>query len=1205
MKFYKHILALPVLILSVFLSSCEDNIDYNSQVIGEGEALVEATLEFKPSVTNLGGSRTAGNAIRDINKLSIFIYDKDGKLVDVYNNVSFTNLESTTEKPYDYPTGPNGEDISSDNATAKVKYDFKLPYGKYFMYAVANVDRNFTKEDEDIQEIAGLKAIECTWNPDDISYNSQMFGYFTNDIIRENTAYKEDPAVIVNKPQVALHSWIKRLASKVTIDFDGSGLHQGIVVYIHNVSIRQIPHKCTLGEGNKPAKGEVTPAYFNESVPDAEQVLYCNNKGFTNAKSKYDYSGDKFKKWLEVANGVGPNSSGIVGSDHGTDSPALFFYENMQGVHPDKPKNQQKDEVGTNVGPADNLPDGYTSEDYRDDVDDGTFIEVEAYYTANYSPENGEPPYISNGPIRYRFMLGQNETDNYNAIRNHHYKVTLGFIGYANQPDWHIEYKEESPEIYAPEIYIPYIYNTSVAYPIRFNGNLTALRAEIIENNWAPYDSTQTDEVPPPTVGSTDFSLRTLQFNWYQDVYLNNSGYKDDVRSSLLNLNNSLSSSNNPSSNYLYGRHFTGYYHLKEDGTDDTTDPYYVTPIWAGFLRLQVPAAYANETAIPSLPAIIVYNRNDVGKSEHYWNARALTDFRNYYYGKTVEDADELKAYGTDNGKGNGYKTGTDLSTRVFNIANPKADVTNTGRNAYIVETGTDASGKKYTNVTMNLWTQPKSMCGNSGFSGNNPYEDYNRRAVIRFIATFNVDGVERIVRKDVTVYQAKRLVNPKAVWRSHDKPVDFNVTVMERNVNGAQNEFQPVVSRGEWRARIKAPNDVSFIKLIAGFGARKEGDEIVGKTLSQIRFTINFTGPIGFNESKCAIIEVTYHNNTCVHNIFVRQGYHQPMQITTGGPYWSSYNLFSCDVNTPYETQSGDVTSVLTTNPLSIGAFFKRLNYARAISVSNIERNGDGKVNTAGFGPLQYPGMTDSKYPNLDTYFNLTGRTDRFTWNNISGNVTPTSHWTTSFKVNVKNDNGSTNIRTYRVPTIAEFQALQSADFGIGVMYGDGATAPADATQDAYGFLDANNTQTSSSNGMRGFICYNSTNAHQIFFPIGTSGIGRRTIQIVSNRDQRGTLRYGSTPYNLTAKRNIYNTMRPIPYNMENAPGSIYWAHTATNTADSDRDKIPIAWDMNYFDLNFTSVSAAVVSVNGGTNSSSGTGGDAIPIRLVTDSPN
>ncbi|MDE6263795.1 MAG: hypothetical protein K2M11_01500 [Paramuribaculum sp.] len=1163
MKFYKHILLLPVLMLSVLLSSCEDRFDYSSQIIGEGESLVQATLEFKPSVTTLGGSRTAGNEISNIEKLAIVIYDMDGNLIDVYNNIAFKPLDSTKDKPSDYPTGPNGEDISSDNATAKVQCEMKLPYGRYRMYAVANLERNLSKDDEDIQSIAGLKAIKCEWDPNDISKNAQMFGYFTNDVTTGNTAFTEtDPAVTVNQKSVALHSWIKRLASKVTVAFDGSGLHQGIVVYIHNVSIRQIPLTCTLGEGNQPkAEDQVTPAAFNESVTNSNQALYYskkdNNKGEPVAPSPYDIT--KYKNWLEVANGSGPNSDGLVGSDHGVDSPALFFYENMQGVHADKPKEQQKSQVGTNVAPFDKLKDeeykDYTDKDYKDGVEWGTFIEVEAYYQCDTVP-------TSNGPIRYRFMLGQNTSDNYNAIRNHHYKLTLGFRGYANQPDWHIEYKEERPEVYAPEVYVPYTYNTSVQLPMRFNGNLTALRAEIIENSWAPYDENGEYEVPPlDRYGGTDFDNRTLEFAWSRNVYVNGSG-------PALAYNNDGSPSN-AADNYVYGRHRTNYYHLDEKGNDIISQPYYVSPIWAGFFRLMQPTAFVDVSG-SSMDAVLLDNTGQSG-SDNYGSTAVRKAFMDYFYGN----------YG--GGRGSAANS-IPLNQRTFDIANPQADQYNRGNNAYTVEKGTDATGQEYTTVTMNIWTQPKSMCGISGFSGNNPYEDYNRKGVIRFYATFNTADGPTTIRKDVTVIQAKRLVNPKAVWRRHDNPQDFNVTLLERDLTDITRvKFQPVVSRGEWSATIKA-GDTDFFSLVAQGSSTGGGKEVTGKTLSEIKFLIDFNGPIGYTESKCAIIEVRYHNKTCVHNIFVRQGYHQPMRITNNGPQWSSYNVYSCapgtTPNLQTETRDGAVVATLTRNPLSFGAFFKKGNYAQGISVSNIDN----------YGPLAPPGA--------NVQFALTGTTNPVqyaTWDEISGNTTNNTnawHWA-NFGVTLnytEDGEDKTEHRTYRVPTIDDFNTLLNTDFGVGVMYGDGATAPARTTTAAFGFLDPDNSVTDYPYGMRGFICYNSENAHQIFFPIGTSGIGRRTIQDTETEAERGTLRYSSYDGYLTGTT---NAMRPIAMNMKNAPGSIYWIYRRTSTAATASS----GWDMNYFDLNFNSITPAFTSLT--TN---GGGGDALPIRLVLD---
>ena len=1162
----------------MMLASCEDKLDYGAEIIGDGEALVEATLEFKSSVTKLG-SRTSGTEISEINSLSIVIYDSEKALINVINDIPFKKNNDTTETPSDYP---EGDDVKSEPSTASVSFNYYLPYGKYYIYAVANLGRDLTKSE--VQTIEQLKNIECSWDDDNIANNAQMFGYFTNaESIGDTPASlpnkdkKEDPAVIINKTQVSLYCWVKRLASKVTVAFDGSKLHSGIYVYIHNVSIRQIPLSCKLGVDNTPRGnedvsnpyyGEVTPAYYHESVPTLSQVLYYNSDGTVADNKPGDYDTSLYGNWLTITNGAGPNGDGRgLGSDHSNTSPALFFYENMQGNYENYPedekiwynKMQNPDSVGTNIGPE--------NKDYRDNIEYGTFVEVEAYYKCDIHP-------ISNGPIRYRFMLGQNTTYDYDAIRNHHYKVTLGFNGYANQPDWHIDYEEETPEVFTPEVYIPYTYNTSVQLPVRFNGNLVGLTAEIIENNWAPYDESEEEEVPArDSYGETNFNTRTLEFVWYRSVFINNGGYTNP-------LNPRTGTLSNASGNYLYGRHRSvdsdnnPLYHLDEDGNNLTDKPYYVSPIWAGFFRLMQPTEYEDENV--QIPPVLLPNTSESG-SNNYSSSGVLGDFRNYFFGKMTSDS-----------RGSEANT-TDLSKRTFHNLNE--GTWGNGRNAYIVEKET-IDGVESTTVTMNIWTQPKSMCGISGFSGNNPYEDYNRKGVVRFTATFQTSEGRKIIKRDVTLIQAKRLVNPKAVWRRHDNPEDFNVTLMERNLtDDSRLTFQPVISRGEWRARIKK-GDESFISLIPQGSANSVGKDIVGKTLSEIKFKIDFTGEVGYTESKCAIIEVTYHGNTCVHNIFVRQGYHQPLQLSTDtetpSPYWSSYNVYSCDPNTTYGEQTAEIPAVLTRSPLSFGAFFKKGNYAQGISVSNISRTG--------LGPLQSPGSNT---------FTLTGTNPPAprTWTNIQGVAGTTGsalnwHWSKfNVTLNYQDENGisQSEQRIYRVPTIAEFNTLLEDDFGIGVMYGDGADAPADNTTEAFGYLDPDNTTISNGSGMRGFICYNPDNANQIFFPIGTSGIGRRTSQGTDNANQFGTLRYSSVNFNLNGSASSANTMRPICVNMLNAPGSIYWANQPVGT-DANASS---AWELNYFDLNFNAVTQGYTS---GTGDDRGDYGDALPIRLVLD---
>ena len=92
----------------------------------------------------------------------------------------------------------------------------------------------------------------------------------------------------------------------------------------------------------------------------------------------------------------------------------------------------------------------------------GTYIEVDAYYRSINEEK------VGSGDIKYRFMLGKNITTNYDAERNHHYKLTLKFKNFANDADWHIEYAEPEPGIEVPNpYYISYLYNRTMDLPIK------------------------------------------------------------------------------------------------------------------------------------------------------------------------------------------------------------------------------------------------------------------------------------------------------------------------------------------------------------------------------------------------------------------------------------------------------------------------------------------------------------------------------------------------------------------------------------------------------------------------------------------------------------------------------------------------------------------------------------------------------------------
>ena len=126
-----------------------------------------------------------------------------------------------------------------------------------------------------------------------------MFGVFSTS--GSPSATDENP-IVLNKANLTVKSWLKRLASKVTVAFDGSDLYDNIEIYIKDIRIKDIPKNCTLGLPNTPgdagdsngmkryetengviADGEVR--IVNEDLPEDDNSLYpaqfyhvCNNK---------------------------------------------------------------------------------------------------------------------------------------------------------------------------------------------------------------------------------------------------------------------------------------------------------------------------------------------------------------------------------------------------------------------------------------------------------------------------------------------------------------------------------------------------------------------------------------------------------------------------------------------------------------------------------------------------------------------------------------------------------------------------------------------------------------------------------------------------------------------------------------------------------------------------------------------------------------
>ncbi len=490
MSRHKNLNILAILVvftISLLITCCRDE-GIMPPEPGEGEGDVVCDLRFEPLVSALQ-TKALGDAIRSIETLTVLVYDMKGTLVKSYSQDSLVNYKVDQAGNADFSGVSTSGGQYAEKTTARATFTIpKLPFGRYRIYAVANVELN-DSEKADIDSVRN-KAIE--WNPDSVGANNAMFGYFTNTKSEAPGSAEgfEAPPVVIGKDYLQLHAWIRRCASKLTVAFNGSGLHDGVSIYVKSVTLHDIPRSCRLGAENTPMKQEQLYNDYKTTAQDAvaNSVMYYTSAYQYGAESgTHDNPGADYNRWLAVTNTGGPQNDGLVGSDHSEGANALYFFENNQGDYEGQEeydKRQQWKDVGTNV----NNPD---QSDFKDNVRWGTYIEVEAYYIST-NPEN-----LSRGRIKYRFMLGKNITYNYNASRSHHFQLTLGFRGWANQPDWHIDYQEQVFDVSEPmvmdyrgKVFVPEILQDSANYNKGHNFTDNSVTVYSTDGNNSPLDWT-------------------------------------------------------------------------------------------------------------------------------------------------------------------------------------------------------------------------------------------------------------------------------------------------------------------------------------------------------------------------------------------------------------------------------------------------------------------------------------------------------------------------------------------------------------------------------------------------------------------------------------------------------------------------------------------------------------------------------------------
>ena len=1036
----KNILLILIL-QSIFLSCQQD--EYDLPKVEDGIMDVSATVVFSPITGTLDKTRSSGNLIKNINSLCILIYNENNEL---YRSemipVEDIDQEGNDKSPDD---AISNNEHQAESKTPRASFSIKdIESGKYRFYAVANMGNIATDENYDVSTPEKLKEIELLWNEDDIASNNQMFGYFTYYNSQESKGF-DAPLLTINRSNNQLHAWIKRAASKVTVAIDGRELYPSAEVQIKSIQIKDIPRNCFLGKDNKASKSNL--------IEDGEVLTVAENVNSTVSKdSPYYFYG--------MANGMT-----IVDAQkaaHSETAQALYFYENMQG------EGQSKHQVWEGTKPGETqFPDGNNpnSDGYKDKVTEGTYVEVIGYY----KNKAGE------GPIIYRFMLGKDVDNNYDAQRNYHYKLTLKLKNNANDNDWHIVYDPE-PEVIVPNpYYISYTYDETMNLPVKIMGaELVYLQAQIIENGWHA-------EVPEGT--------RPNPFPYYEGnlSYLNTAQQYSNVK------------------------------------YPETPKP----GVWDGFLSLR-------KTTVASFGSVEEgYGSNDektYTKNYEYWYSHNR-GWREYEIKENVVDTKDGNYSITSNGSGEW-------------------------------------------NASIPLYTRARVMVAQTAYTGNNVYVSYRRKAKVLITAEVrDLQGVSHTVEKEVEIIQMRRIVNPKGIWRSGKCDNKFDVTLMVLTAEDAP-DFEPLISDGPWIA-VAECGDWYDLTPTAGYSQKNPDGTISGTTDpygedNRISFTFKPKGtfPTG---SRGGVIKIYYNNYSCIHKIFVRQGY-DPVSFYSSNVMWHTNNL---------ETNGSEVS-----DPVEEGSYFRY----------------DGTGENA---KLSLPISASN---NTSEWFNKNG-IDR---DLVIAGSNQTKKWNETLESPV-DLSGSTNGKAWRLPTHDDYKAITddaNTIYGYGVLFTDETTYTPTKVEDVYGARKG----STKGKGMRGAFVCDSTTGTQIFFPIGASGYGRfktLTENNVYNRQQAGygavvqyANRYAEMPKSGSSQPGTASSLtygveyKPLFWDLWRRPGALYW----TDKVPKKDDKgvvtlVKGGLDINYYTLDF----AVSYYDNLGLIWPSG-GSDAIQIRVVHD---
>lgn len=366
---YRWLLMLAILPLS--LTGCWE--DDNYDICPDQAEKIQLTLTL-PEQTRIATNTRATSSRFDysiVNNINLVLVDKSNKIERVYyfdERGMTPNDGNVSMTRSSLPIKPEDGDNQRFITIVGNKGDFE---NIGCIYTVANYGKAIDNTITTLEQLTHLKQTASDGQPNKKD-NCMMFGSTTQ----------------LSNGTISL----KRTLAMFSVKMDGTNLKEGVRITPTKISLHNVPTSCFIGIDNKINSK-------NESVATGQVVDVTNADG-----------------WGALTRG-----NTVGGHEQETGTIPMFMFENLQGTNDKITSIDQqitkhpKDFTGDINKPS-------VLQSFLDDGQKYTYILIEAEYYYQ-DPTNSNKGV--QGSIKYRFMLGDNEYNDFNIRRNNYYQITL------------------------------------------------------------------------------------------------------------------------------------------------------------------------------------------------------------------------------------------------------------------------------------------------------------------------------------------------------------------------------------------------------------------------------------------------------------------------------------------------------------------------------------------------------------------------------------------------------------------------------------------------------------------------------------------------------------------------------------------------------------------------------------------------------------